>query len=145
MANLSIYDPFSTRLNRFFNHFALNNPSIFDEDDALKSMNLKIDVSEDDKNYLVHADLPGVKKEDIRVNVDGNQISINAEVKNKKEEKLGKNVIHSERYEGKVFRSFTLDCAVDESKAVAKFTDGVLELTLPKQTGGNTSRQITVQ
>lgn len=145
MANISIYDPFGTRLNRIFNNFLWNNPALLEEPDGMQTLKLKLDVSEDDKNYLVHADMPGVKKEDIRVSVEGNQVSISAEVKSKKEETKDKNVIYSERYEGKVFRSFTLDCNVDESKAVAKYTDGVLELTLPKKTGNNSSKQLTVQ
>lgn len=144
MANVSIYDPFNTRLNRIFNHFLWNNPALLDDQDVGQALKLKLDVSEDDKNYLVHADLPGVKKEDIRVSVEGNQVTISAEV-NKKEEKKDKNVIYSERYEGKVYRSFSLDCNVDESKAEAKYADGVLELTLPKKTGDNSSKQLTVQ
>ena len=146
MANLSIYDPFSTRLNtrlqRLFDQFGLSSPTFFDQDEAL---NVKLDVSEDDQNYVVHADLPGVKKEDIRVSVDGNQVSISAEIKREKEDKKDKNIIHSERYEGKMFRSFTLDSKVDEAKAEAKFTDGVLELTLPKQAGSVSSKQLTIK
>jgi len=144
MANISIYDPLASRVSRLFNHFALGNPNYFDDLDSLQPMHLKLDVSEDDKQYLVHADMPGVKKDDIRVSVSGNQITISAEVKNRKEEKKGKNVIYSERYEGKMFRSFTLDSPVDDTKTEAKFMDGVLELTLPKQAEtGN--RQIKVQ
>lgn len=145
MANLSIYDPFNTRLNRIFNHFLWNNPTLLDEQDGVQALKLKLDVSEDDKNYMVHADLPGVKKEDIRVSIDGNQVTISAELNCKKEEKKDKNVVYSERYEGKVFRSFSLDCNIDESKAEAKYSDGVLELTLPKKTGNNSCKQLAVQ
>jgi HSP20 family protein len=145
MANISIYDPLSTRLNRFFNHFGLTNPNYFDELDGMRNLSLKMDVSEDDKGYTVHADLPGVKKDDIHVSVSGNQITINAEIKDRKEEKKGKNVIHSERYEGKIYRSFTLDSDVDESKTEARFTDGVLELMLPKKAENGISKQIKVQ
>jgi len=146
MANLSIYDPFSTRLNtrlqRFFDQFGLTSPIFFDQDEAL---NVKLDVSEDDQNYFVHADLPGVKKDDIRVSVNGNQVSISAEVKREKEDKKDKNIVHCERYEGKVFRSFMLDSKVDEAKADAKFTDGVLELTLPKQAGSVSGKPLTIK
>ncbi|MDR3481148.1 MAG: Hsp20/alpha crystallin family protein [Burkholderiaceae bacterium] len=145
MANLSIYDPFNTRLNRIFNHLLWNSPSLLDEQDPTQALKLKLDVSEDEKNYTVHADLPGVKKEDIRVSVEGNQVTISAELNTRKEEKKDKNVIYSERYEGKVFRSFTLDRGVDESKAEAKYADGVLVLTLPKKTDGNNSKQLEVK
>lgn len=150
MSKLSIYDPFNTRLNarlnQLFNQLGLTSSRVFDdEDSAVSSLTMKIDVSEDENNYLVRADLPGVKKEDIRVHVDENQVSISAEIKRQQEDTKDKNVIRSERYEGKVFRSFTLDCKVDETKAEAKFTDGVLELTLPKRAGSNTSTQLTIQ
>jgi len=144
MANISIYDPLSTRLGRLFNNFGLSTPTYFDELDNVPSMSLKMDVSEDDKSYTVHADMPGIKKEDIHVSVSGNQVTISAETKSKKEEKQGKNIIHSERYEGKIYRSFTLDCDVDETKTEARFADGVLELTLPKQSESS-YRQIKVQ
>ena len=72
-------------------------------------------------------------------------MTISAELNTRKEEKKDKNVIYSERYEGKVFRSFTLDRGVDESKAEAKYADGVLVLTLPKKTDGNNSKQLEVK
>jgi len=145
MANLSIYDPFGTRLNKVFNSLFWNHPALAGEQDDIKGLQLKLDVSEDEKSYSVRADLPGVKKEDIRVSVDGNQITISAEVKSSREETKDKNLIYSERYEGKVYRSFTLDGSVDESKSQAKYADGVLELTLPKKTDNGTSKQLSVQ
>ena len=133
MANMSIYDPVSSRLNRLFNQLSLTNPGIFGDVDRIEFMNLKMDVVEEDKCYTAHMDLPGVKKEDVQIAVNGNQVSINAEIRSRKEEKAGKNVIHSERYEGRVYRSFTLDCDIDESRTQARLADGVLELTLPKK------------
>lgn len=94
---------------------------------------IKTDIKEDDKTYTVHAEIPGVKKEDIQVSIDGNLLSISAEVKKEKEEKQGEKVLRSERYYGKVSRSFTLGQDVDDSAAQAKYADGVLELTLPKK------------
>lgn len=94
---------------------------------------IKMDVKEGDKGYTVHAEIPGVKKEDVHVTVDGNQVSISAEVKNEKEVKEGEKVLRSERYYGKVSRAFTLGQDVDEAAAQAKYADGVLELTLPKK------------
>ena len=105
---------------------------------------IKIDVTEDDKTYRVKADIPGVKKEDIHVSIDGNQVSISAEVKGEKEEKKGETVVRSERYYGKQYRGFSLAHDVDQGQADAKYKDGVLELTLPKKKGSQ-ARQLTVK
>ena len=101
--------------------------------DETPAVQVKMDVKEDDKSYTVHAEIPGVNKEDIHVNLEGNRISVSAEVKREKEQKEGEKVIHSERYYGKVYRSFSLAQEVDEAHAKAKFENGVLELTLPKK------------
>lgn len=93
---------------------------------------IKLDVTEDDKAFHVKADLPGVKKEDISVEVEGNQVTLTAEVKRETEEKKDEKVVHSERYYGKQFRSFTLGQDIDRDKVEAKFAEGVLEITLPK-------------
>lgn len=94
---------------------------------------IKIDLSEHDDSYMVKADIPGVRKEDIDVRIDRNQVTISAEVKQEKEVKDGERVLRSERYFGKVSRSFQLAQDIDDGKAVARFNDGVLELTLPKR------------
>ena len=101
---------------------------------------IKLDVKEDDKNYTVHAEIPGVKKEDIHVSIDGNQVSISAEVKNEKEVKEGEKVLRSERYYGKVSRAFTLAQELDETQSQAKYNDGILELTLVKKAAAKTKR-----
>jgi len=93
---------------------------------------MKVDVTESDSNFIVKADLPGVKKEDIAIEVKGDQVSITAEVKRETEEKKGDTLVHSERYYGRQFRSFTLGTEIDRNNVAAKFADGVLELTLPK-------------
>ena len=108
------------------------------------AMQIKMDVKEDDKSYTVHAEMPGVKKEDIHVSVEGGLVTITAEVKRESEKKEGEKVIHSERYYGKVSRSFTLGQDVDEASAKAKFDNGVLELTLPKR-AASASRRLTVE
>jgi HSP20 family protein len=105
---------------------------------------IRVDVTEDDKTYRVKADVPGVKKEDIKVSIDGNQISVSAEVKKEKEEKKGETVVRSERYYGKQYRSFTLRHDIDEAKAEAKYEDGVLELTLPKKEATH-AKELTVK
>lgn len=104
---------------------------------------IKMDVTESDKAYTVKADIPGVSKEDIKVTVEGNQVAISVEVKKEKEEKKEGSVIRSERYFGRQYRSFTLGQEVDDAKAEAKYTDGVLELTLPKKPGKST-RQLNI-
>lgn len=101
---------------------------------------IKIDVQEDKDSYKVHADIPGVKKEDIHVTVEGNQVSIIAETRQEKEVKEGTRVLRSERTYGKVSRSFYLENDVDENKADAEYKDGVLELVLPKKAVADTKR-----
>lgn len=111
---------------------------------AETAVQIKMDVKEDDKAYTVHAEMPGVKKEDIHVSVEGNTVSITAEVKKETEQKEGEKVIHSERYYGKVYRSFTLGQDVDDANSKAKFDNGVLELTLPKK-AAKASRRVNVE
>ncbi|MDI6747749.1 MAG: Hsp20/alpha crystallin family protein [Rhodocyclaceae bacterium] len=94
---------------------------------------IKIDVKDQSGAFLVHAEMPGIKKEDIHVSIDGPVVSITAERKQEKDEKEGERIVRMERYFGKVSRSFQLGQDIDDSKASAKFSDGVLELTLPKK------------
>ncbi len=96
---------------------------------------IKIDVTENDKDYQVRAEIPGAKKEDIRISVDGNFVSISAEVKKEKEEKSGGRVLLKETYFGSVSRGFSLAHEVDAKTVFAKLEDGVLKLTLPKSEG----------
>ena len=105
---------------------------------------INVDVREDERSFTIHADLPGVKKEDINVQVDGNLVKIEAETRQEREEKDGEKVIRSERYIGRVSRSFRLATDVDETTAVAKFENGVLELTLPKKEVVETSKRLTI-
>lgn len=89
---------------------------------------IRIDVTENDKDYQVRAEIPGAKKEDIRVSVDGNYVSISAEVKKEKEEKSGGRVLLKETYYGSVSRGFSLAHEIDDKEVVAKLEDGVLKL-----------------
>ena len=93
----------------------------------------RMDVTENDKEYQVLAELPGVNKDEISITIHGNQVSVSAEVKHEKDVKSGGTVLRSERYYGKIQRAFALGQEVDESTAQAKYNDGVLELTLPKK------------
>jgi HSP20 family protein len=103
---------------------------------------IRLDVSESDLAYTVRADIPGVTKDDIKVSIDGNQVSIAAETRQEKEEH-GWNTLRSERFYGQLYRSFTLESPIDEEKADAKYESGVLELTLPKKAGA-TAHQVKV-
>ena len=94
---------------------------------------IKIDVSEQDGSYLVKAEIPGVRKEDIDVRIDGDQVTISAEIKTEKQEKDKGRVVFKERQEGYASRSFTLACPVDEAHAEAKYQDGELSLNLNKK------------
>jgi HSP20 family protein len=103
-----------------------------------------IDVNEDDKSYVVTADLPGVVKDDIQVTIDGNQVTIAAEVKRNVERKEGERALHVERYVGQLFRTFTLPTEIDESASEAKFENGVLDLRLAKKTP-QAGRKLSIQ
>ena len=134
MANITRIDPFDDLFHGFFVR-----PVDFSNNPAQPPA-IKMDVKEDGDHYLIHAELPGVRKEDIHVVVEGNHVSITAEVKQEKEVREGQRVLHSERYFGKVSRSFQLEQDIDDVKAAAKFNDGVLELTLPKRTSSPSKR-----
>ena len=142
MSNLSLFepvlsDPFDSMFKRFMAPMRLQAEN--------GSLEMRVDVSEKDGTYTVRADLPGVKKEDINVRIDGNIVQIDAELKREKDTKgeEGK-VLRSERYYGSVSRAFTLAQDLDEAKAVAKFDNGVLTLELPKK-ATSASKRLTVQ
>jgi HSP20 family protein len=144
MANVTRFDPF-TDLDDLFKGFLVR-PLAFESrgDGGVQLPRAKVDVAEKNGAYVVTAELPGVKKEDIHISIDGAQVTLEAEVKREKEASKDERVLHSERVYGKVMRSFTLPQEVDESKAQAKFQDGVLELTLPKKAAAQ-RKQISIQ
>jgi len=142
MSNITRYDPFR-KLARF--------DPLWDMDDVFDRLmvrpvlresleiepQIKMDVKESNGDYKIKAEIPGVKKDDIHVSVEGNRVSISAEVKKEKEEKEGDKVIRSERSYGMASRSFSLADEVDQDKVQAKYADGILELTLPKKAGSS--------
>jgi HSP20 family protein len=141
MANLTRYDPFDTGIEPFDDLFrGFFRPVRMDKE----LPQFKMDVKEDDKAYTVHADLPGVKKEDIHVSIEGNTVAISAETRTESEQKEGEKVLKRERTYGKVFRSFSLGSDIDEAAASARYNDGVLELVLPKKTAA-ASKRLTVE
>jgi len=130
MANITRWDPFDD-FDDLFKGFFLRPVRVEAGEPA--QMRIRMDVKEDDKAYVVHAEMPGVSKEDIQVAIDGNQVSIGAEVKRDKQDKQGDKVLRSERYYGRVYRAFSLGQDVDQERAQARYEGGVLELTLPKK------------
>ncbi|TMG79260.1 MAG: Hsp20/alpha crystallin family protein [Betaproteobacteria bacterium] len=139
MANIVRYDPFDDLFDDIFRGFVVG-PVGFEA----ANRRMKVDVAEQNGEYKVLAELPGVKKEDIRVNIDGDEVSITAEARAERDEKDGERVLHSERYFGKVSRAFRLGQEIDEERASAKYADGVLELTLPKKATA-AAKQLTIQ
>jgi len=135
MANIRRYDPFEDLFSDFFKGYLVR--PVGGDEAAAVAPRVKLEVSEEDKAYKVHAELPGVKKDDIHIEIDGDQVAISAEVKQEKEEKEGEKVIRSERSYGMASRSFTLADEVDQDKVQARYSDGVLELTMPKKTGAS--------
>ena len=144
MANVTRFDPFSD-LDDLFKGFLVRPLALEGRGDGgVQLPRAKVDVAEKNGAYVVTAELPGVKKEDIHVSIDGAQVTLEAEVRREKEASKDERVLHSERVYGKVMRSFTLPQEVDEAKAQAKFQDGVLELTLPKKAAAQ-RKQISIQ
>lgn len=105
---------------------------------------IKVDVKENGNAYTVQAEIPGVAKEDIHVTVDGNVVTLRAEVKQQDAQTSDEKLLRSERYFGSVARSFQLPVDIDNAAAKAKYDNGVLTLTLPKKTG-NGSQRLSVE
>lgn len=138
MSNLTLFNPFN-KITRFdplwdmddmFDRFMMR--PAWREMEAAEPQ-IRMDVSEADGAYTIKAEIPGVKKEDIHVTIDRNQVCISAEVKQEKEVKEGEKMVRCERCYGKAMRSFSLDQEVDQDAVKAKYADGVLELKLPKK------------
>lgn len=107
------------------------------------NQDMHLEVVEKNGAYKVQADLPGMKKEDIHVSVDGNVVTIEAHTQGSSESKGGK-VLFNERHYGSISRTFTLDKEVDEAKATAQYADGVLTLEMPKKPGTPKSEAKTI-
>ena len=144
MASIQRFDPFNELVDDLFKGFLVRPLAFEGRTDGAAVLRAKVDIAEKNGAYLVTAELPGVKKEDIRLSIDGPQVTLEAEVKREKEANKDERVLHSERVYGKVTRSFTLPQEIDEAKAQAKFQDGVLELTLPKKAAPQ-RKQISIQ
>lgn len=134
--NLVKWDPFkeledvSTRLNRLFGRSTL--PVESDREMlAVADWMPSVDISETDSAYLVKAEIPGVKKEDVKVTIEDGMLTIQGERKQEKEEK-GKKYHRIERSYGSFTRSFRVPDDADESAVKAEFKDGMLNITLNK-------------
>lgn len=143
MANkLTRFDPFNEvkrfeawrGMEDFFRNFALRPWGVDTTEPSIR-----LDVQENDRDYLVKADIPGVKKEDIRIDISGHRVSIDVESKRESEEKSG-DFVRSERYYGQQSRVFTLAHELDDSQCKASYKDGVLELSIPKKEGSSGKR-----
>ncbi len=143
MNGITRFNPLGSELTRFdpfldvddmFNRFMMR-PFSQLRDEMVTEPQIRMDVKEADGKYLINAEIPGVSKDDIHVTVDGNRVSISAEVKQEKEVKEGERIVRSERSYGMASRSFTLADEVDQDRVQAKYNNGVLELTLPKKPG----------
>ncbi len=142
MSNITRFDPFTELVDDLFKGFLVR-PMGYEPREAV-APRLKVDVAEKNGAYLVVAEIPGVRKEDIQVSVDGAQVTLTAEVKREREAGPDGRVLHVERAYGKATRSFTLPQELDEAKVEARYRDGVLELTLPKKAAA-ARKQITIQ
>ena len=149
MTNLTRFDPFGdlVRFDPFRGFDDLFRPMRLGTYPTYRAFavepEMRMDLTEDANAFYLKADIPGVKKEDIHVAIDGNEVSITAEVKKETEEKKGETVLRSERYYGHVARTFTLNHVVDEGKVEAKYSNGVLMLMLPKK-GGPTVKEVAI-
>jgi HSP20 family protein len=130
MANVTRFDPLNELVDDLFKGFFVR-PVAFEGRGEVPRM--RVDVAEKNGAYAISAELPGVKKEDIQVTIDGAQVTLSAEVKRENEVQQDERLLHTERSYGKVTRSFSLPQEVDEARAEARYRDGVLELVLPKK------------
>lgn len=139
MSNMTRRDPLEDFFRGFFVRpveFGSGNSTAL----SAEAPQMRVDVKETTEGYAVQAELPGMRKEDIHVHIDGPVVSISAERKQDSETKEGEKVLRTERYYGKVSRSFQLGQEIDDGRATARFADGVLELTLPKKAEAQAKR-----
>jgi HSP20 family protein len=101
---------------------------------------IKVDVKENPKEFIVHADIPGAGKENIHVDIQGNVVTILAQICQVDSESKEDKLLRSERYFGEVSRSFQLSADIDEASSKASYKHGVLTLNLQKKQKKSGSR-----
>jgi HSP20 family protein len=139
LRDIARFDPFRD-IDELFRDFS---PAVFRNAD--QGQRMRMDVSENEKEYIVKAEIPGVQKDDIKVSINGNQVSLTAEIKEENDASAGTaGALRSERYYGQLHRSFTLPQEVDDDQAQARYENGVLYLTLPKKVGTG-GKQLAIQ
>jgi HSP20 family protein len=138
MLNMTRFNPLENAFETVFRGLPVWLPS--PEARAPAPTPFRMDVTENDKEYRVMAELPGVKKEDINITINGPEVAVSTELKYEKDLKNGDTVLRAERSYGKIQRAFTLGHEVDEAAVQAKYADGVLELTLPKKAAAAAKR-----
>ncbi len=144
MANITRFDPFNlSRFDPFQDVFGGLLPSMRPLWERMAEPQIPVSIVETDKAYLLTADVPGARKEDIDVNIYENQVTINVEMKEEKEAGMEGRMLCSERWTGKVSRSVRLPLEIDEKGAQAKCVDGVLHLTMPKKSS-SMAKHLTV-
>jgi HSP20 family protein len=126
---------FDDSFERFFNPTATG--------EGVASRSPALDVAETDRAYTVKLEVPGVNKEDVKVAVEGRQVTVQAQSQHSEEKKDGERVVYRERSLASYARTFTLPQEVDQAESVAKLEQGVLTLTLPKR-GARGAAQLTV-
>ena len=104
----------------------------------------RLNVTENDNAFDVEVEMPGVKKEDVKVTVEKQRVTIEGESRRENEQREGDNVVYAERSNGKFIRSFMLPTNVDETSALAQMENGILKLTLPKKADAGGTR-LTIQ
>lgn len=129
MNPLTRYEPLVGRLDGLFDEFL--RPTLVWENNTQPQ--IRVDVKETPEAYALHAELPGVRKDQIHVEIEGNEVTVCAETRREVEKEDNEKWLHTERFFGKTARRFALPQEIDEARANAKFADGVLELTLPKK------------
>ncbi|MDB5803692.1 MAG: heat shock protein Hsp20 [Betaproteobacteria bacterium] len=131
--SLTLYrDPFAASFDDVLRGFFARPAQRQQQQPAVRA--IRFDVAEQGNAYVVSAELPGYKKEDVQVEIDGARVTITAEAKTQNEAVEGEKVVYSERYTGKAVRSFELTSEIDNDTASAKYENGILTLTLPKKT-----------
>ena len=142
MYSVTRNDPLASGLDSLLGE--LFRPAYARESAAAAALPLRVDVRETADSYVVYAELPGVRKDQIEIEVEGNEVSIAADVGARRDAGEAEKWLRVERFQGKTARRFALPQEIDESRADARFDLGVLELTLPKK-APQAGRKIAIQ